>query len=112
MDLRMSAKAYFGIPSPLKKFLRDFKVRPLIPQGLNLPHFTFKMGIKLQQCTLRCVLKRRNRLGRRTVTPFVFADSFGPKDVLDNLQCHLKLRKNFLKRFEDPRLIPQNGIFA
>ena len=85
MDPRMSTKNYFAIPSHLKIFFRDFKVKPLIPQGLILPYFALKMGIKLQKCTLKCVLKCRNRLRRRATFSIAFADSFDPKDVRENL---------------------------
>ena len=74
MTLRMSARTYNIIYSRIKFFLRSFKVEPLVSKRLIIPHFTLKMGIKLQKRPLRCVLKCRNRLRRRGATPSALLD--------------------------------------
>ena len=103
-DVRESLYWY---PKSSKKFCETLKSDHSSPKGLILHHFTFKIGIKLQKCALRCILKRSNRLRRRTVTQFTFTDSFGPEDNCEKLQCHLKLPRNFLKHFELPWFISQ-----
>ena len=78
-----------------------------------------KMGMGHQKSPVRCVWGNRNRLTRRTVTPFAFADSYGPKDVCESLYWYLKSSQKIFARLQSqtthpPKthftsLYPQNG---
>ena len=56
------------------------------------------MSMGPQKSPVRCVWGNRNGLTRRTVTPFAFADSYGPKDVRESLYWYPKSsQKNFAR---------------
>ena len=112
MDLRMSAKAYIGISSPLKNFLRDFKVRPLIPKDsfyITLPS--------------KWVSNSKNALSDAFWSAAIDWDVGWSPRLLFQIGLVLRMLarnynaissclENFLKHFEVPWLISQNGIFA
>ena len=71
-----------------------------------------KMGMGPQKSPVRCVWGNRNGLTRRTVTPFAFADSYGPKDVRESLYWYPKSSKKISRDPKVRPLIPQRTHFT
>ena len=84
MILRMSARTYNTIWTPLKIFFERFKVSPHVSQKLNLSCFPLKMGIKPKKSSLTCVLKHSNRLRCRMITPLLRADILRIKAIRES----------------------------
>ena len=112
-------------PSDVHESLYGFFKSPqkyfagLQSQATYLPkaHFTLlytQNGYQTAKMHSQMRFKVHQSTGTLPGHPFNLADSFGPKDVREKLQsqCHLKLPRKFLKHFEDPRLISENGILT
>ena len=69
-----------------------------------------KMGMGPQKSPVRCVWGNRNGLARRTVIPFAFADSYGPKDVRESLYWYPKSSKKFCETLKSDHSSPKGLI--
>ena len=113
MTLEMSARTYKLIWSHVKKFLRYFKVGPLISKGLSIVHFKLKMSIKLQKKTLPDAFWSAEIdwdvvRSRRLLLWIVYGLRMSARTynvIPSSLQ-------NFLETFEHSHLISENSILT